>query len=97
MPTTGSTGENITHFTAVRMRVTGSGKLRLRMISEDEIVDQTLLPLDMLAATNIQPTRLCNFNQQRAQLEIKTTVKDETFLITRIILFTKEVATSYPG
>lgn len=93
----GSKGENISHFTAVRMRVTGSGILRMRMLSDDEVVTQTLVPFTMAATTNIQPTRLCNFMQQRAQLEIKTTAKDETFKINRIILFVKETFTSYPG
>lgn len=93
----GSVGENISHFTAVRIRVVGTGKLRMRMLSMDEVVEQTLVPFTMIGQTNIQPTRLCNFTQQRAQLEIKTTAKDEIFKINRIILFAKEVFTSYPG
>ena len=100
MPAIGSvssSGENITHFTGVRMRVVGSGKLRMRMISLDGVVDQTLVPFSLLPITNIQPTRLCNFMQQRAQLEIKTTTKDEVFRINRIILFAKETFTSYQG
>lgn len=94
---TGSKGENISHFTAVRIRVVGSGKLRMRMISDDEVVEQTLVPFTMAERTNIQPTRLCNFMQQRAQLEIKTTAKDEIFRINRIIIFAKETFSSYPG
>lgn len=94
---TGSKGENISHYTAVRMRVVGNGKLRLKMVSDDGVVEQELLPMDLLERTNIQPTRLCNFTQQRAQLEIKTTHKDEIFRINRIIIYAKEIFSSYPG
>lgn len=96
-PSEGSGGENISHFTAVRMRVTGAGSLQMRLLSLDEEYTQTLLPFDLVSSTSRQPTRLCNFNQQRAQLEIKTTEIDEVFKINRIIFFVKEIYTSYPG
>jgi hypothetical protein len=88
--------EYINHFNAVRMRVTGSGQLRTRFLSLDESVTQTLEPLDMSATTNIQPTVLANFKQQRAQIELKTTEKDEYFVVTRIIVFVKRLFTSFP-
>lgn len=90
-------GENILHFTGVRMRLVGQGSLQMTMHSLDEVINQTLLPLPMAAATNIQPTRLCNFNQQRAQLEVFTTELNDFFKINRIVIFVKETATSYPG
>jgi hypothetical protein len=92
-----SSGENISHFTAVRMRVTGSGNLDMVLYSLDDVISQNLVPLVMASATNIQPTRLCNFNQQRAALHLSVDVIDEWFNIKRIMLFTKEHATSYPG
>jgi len=93
----GSGGESIVHITAIRLRVTGSGNLRARFISLDEIETQTLIPLVMTASSNVQPTRLANFQQQRAQLELKTTAINETFIINRIIIFAKPVFSEVPG
>jgi|PlaIllAssembly_1097288.scaffolds.fasta_scaffold00017_4 hypothetical protein len=93
----GSTGENISHFTAVRMRVTGQGNLKLKFYSLDDIKSQDLVPLPMQTTTNIQPTRLANFSQQRASLKIGTTEFQEYFRINRVIIFAKEMFTSYPG
>lgn len=93
----GSSGESISHFTAVRLRVTGSGNLKMRLLSLDEVRTSTLVPLALVNATNRQPTRNCNFVEQRAQLEIKTTEINEIFRINRIILFVKELYTDYPG
>lgn len=93
----GSGGESIIHFNAIRLRVVGSGQLRPTMFSLDNIENEILVPLPMSVTTNIQPTRLCNFIQQRAQLELKTTAMDETFKINRIIVFAKPVFTDYPG
>jgi len=93
----GSSGENISHFTAVRLRVTGTGNLRMSLYSLDDVNSQTLEPLTMASATNIQPTRLANFNEQRASLRIGTTGFQEYFRINRVILFSKEIYTSYPG
>lgn len=93
----GSSGENITHFVAVRMRVQGFGNLKLTMFSIDDVQSQTLVDFPMTAVTNIQPTRLCNFIQQRASLEIGTTEINEWFRINRIILFSREHGSSYPG
>jgi hypothetical protein len=93
----GSAGENIAHFTAVRMRVTGEGNLKMTLFSLDDVRLQELNPFVLTPETNIQPTRLANFNEQRASLEIKTTEFQEYFRINRIILFSKEIYTSYPG
>lgn len=93
----GSSGESISHFTAIRIRVNGTGNLQLRILSLDEIKIQTLVSLPMATLTNIIPTRLCNFVEQRAQFEGKTTEIDEVFKINRIIVFQKELYTSYPG
>ena len=93
----GSSGEDIVHITGIRFRVVGSGSLRLRLLSQDEIETQTLTALTLSATTNIQPLRLANFMQQRAQLEIKTTTINETFRINRIIVFAKPIFTMHPG
>lgn len=93
----GSTGENIQHFAALRIRMTGAGNLRLAVHSLDNIRTKTLVPLVMNTATRIIPTRLVNFSEQRAQFEIKTTDIGEYFKINRIVVYMKEMYTSYPG
>ena len=87
---------NINHYGAVRLRVAGSGNLRLRLLSLDEVKTTTLTPLVLSDPNYIEPTRLSNFTQQRSQLEMKTTAINEVFHCSKIILFTKQVATSYP-
>lgn len=93
----GSSGENISHFAAIRIRMTGSGSLRMAAYSLDDVKSKTLVPFTMAATARIIPTRIVNFMEQRAAFEIKTTAIDEHFRINRIIIFTKEVFTSYPG
>jgi hypothetical protein len=92
-----SSGENISHFTGLRIRVTGVGNLQLKVYSLDDIRSQDIAPLTMQTATDKIPTRLCNFTTQRASFELKTTEMDEHFRINRIVIYSKEVATSYPG
>lgn len=93
----GSSGENISHFAAIRVRVNGTGSLQLKVYSLDDRKFKVLVPLSMTPLARIIPTRLVNFMEQRASFELKTTVIDEEFKINRIIVFTKEVYTSYPG
>jgi hypothetical protein len=87
----------VNHFGAIRMRLTGTGSLLMTLYSLDDVLSQPLVAFTMALTSNIEPTRLCNFNQQRAALKIQTTVIDEYFRINRIILFTKPIYTSFPG
>lgn len=93
----GSSGEQISHYAAIRIRVNGIGNLKMKVLSLDDVRSKTLVPLTMSPAARIIPTRLVNFTEQRASFELKTTEIDEKFRINRIVIFTKEVATSYPG
>lgn len=93
----GSAGENISHFTAVRMRITGFGDLKMKMLSLDDVKTVNLTSITIPSASNIQPTRIMNFMQQRAAFRMETTEINEFFRVNRIILFTKPVFTSYPG
>lgn len=86
----------IFHFNAVRLRVTGTGNLDMELQSLDEIYINTLVPLAMTNLTNREPTQLANFNQQRALLRLSTDELDERFVISRIIIYIKPVATSFP-
>jgi hypothetical protein len=92
-----SSGENISHFAAIRIRVNGTASLKLAVYSLDDVRSKTLVPLTVTPTSRIIPTRLVNFMEQRASFEIKTTESGEYFRINRIVIFTKEVFTSYPG
>lgn len=89
--------ENILHFGAVRLRVTGSGSLRMQLIDLDETGTETLVPLTLASAPGREPTRLCNHKTQRVKLKLFTTAIDEVVRVNRIILYAKELYTSYPG
>lgn len=93
----GSSGENIQHFSAVRIRANGVGDLDLAVYSLDDVRSKTLVPLSIAAASRIIPTRIVNFMEQRASFEIKQTEIDEFMRVNRIVIFIKEVFTSYPG
>ncbi len=93
----GSSGESVSHFTAIRMRVNGTGNLQLKVYSLDDVRFDTLLAVPMAEPTNIIPTRLCNFIEFRASFEGKTTEIDEFFRFSRIVIFSKELWTSIPG
>lgn len=93
----GSSGENISHFTAIRFRITGSGNLQLKIACLDAARTNTLAQLPLSATTEFEPTRLCNFTSQRAAFEGWTSAIDEKFKINRMIIFSREVFTSYPG
>lgn len=92
-----STQDNITHYTSVRMRIVGTGFLRMTMYSQDDIYSSVLVPFTMAATTNIRPTRLMNFQHQRAYLEGKTTASGEFFSINKIVIYAKEVFVDYPS
>lgn len=92
-----SSGESISHFAAIRIRVNGNGNLKMEVFSLDDVRSKILVPITMSGATRIIPTRLVNFMEQRACFELKTTEINELFKINRIIVFQKEVFTSYPG
>lgn len=91
----GSGEQDILHFGGVRIRVNGTGYLRMRFLSLDNIDTQTLVPFTMATLPGKQPTRLANFISQRGMLEISTTAIDEVFRINKIILFSKPLWTSY--
>ena len=92
-----SSGESISHFGSIRIRLTGTGNLKMKVYSLDDVRSKELVPFAMQGATRIIPTRIVNFMEQRASFELKTTEMDERFRINRIIIFSKEVFKSYPG
>lgn len=86
----------IHHFGAIRFRVKGSGNLKLRLLSLDEVYQNILVPLVITSLTNKELNRLSNFTQQRAKLEIKTEEINEYFEISKIVIYVTPVATNYP-
>jgi hypothetical protein len=93
----GSHAEEIVHFGAVRLRVTGVGNLDMEFLSLDSVDTQTLAPLAMQTTTGREPVRLANFISQRGMLKLSTNAISESFRINRIILFVKPIWSEYPG
>lgn len=87
----------INHYENLRIRMNGSGDLKLKLLSMDGVKIFIALPLTLEGVTNKEPTRKVNFTQQRAQLEIRTTAINEFFEISKIVFFMKPVAENYPG
>ena len=92
-----SSGESTSHFSSLRIRVDGTGNLRLAVYSLDDLNSKVMVPLAMTARNRYSPTRIVNFVEQRASFELKTIDKNEKFRINRIIIFSKELYKSYPG
>lgn len=92
-----SSGESITHFGSVRVRVVGNGQLQIFVQSLNDINSKSLAPIPLAPVARYAPTRLVNFVEQRAAFTFRTINKGETFSINRIVIFTKEIYKSFPG
>lgn len=77
------------HLVAVRYRVKGAGNLRTTAISFQEVSSSELNPIPMEATTDKLPSVLSNFTSQGMQVEFKISEIDETFVISRIVVFLK--------
>jgi hypothetical protein len=96
MPKAAPDEQVINHYGAVRLRVNGSASLQLNLFSLDETQSFAMLPIQIQALNNVEPNRLANFTQQRVKLQIKTINFGESFQISKIIVFVKPTAMSYP-
>lgn len=85
------------HVVGARLRVTGSGNLQSRFAGLDDIVTDTCANIPMTPTNRLEPTVLANIQSQRIRYEFFTTEVDEYFMIRRIIIYAKAVATEYPG
>jgi len=92
-----SSGESTSHFASLRVRVDGTGFLRLAVYSIGELNSKVMVPFTMAPKNRYSPTRIVNFVEQRATFELKTTGFNEKFRINRIVIFSKELYKSYPG
>lgn len=92
-----SSGDNINHFNAVRLRVNGNGMLKMRIFSLDDAKSRVIADIKMSPNPGKLITKLTNLMTERASLEIKTTSINDYFKINRIILFSREVFSSHPN
>lgn len=93
----GPGGEYVHHWTAVRLRITGTASLKMRLLGLDDIKTYTMLPLPITNTPGRELDRLCNIRSQRTRLELKTTEINEFINVSRILIFTKPSASSLPG
>lgn len=91
-----STEGLINHFGSVRIRLNGTGNLKLNYYSLDDSISETLVTLSMSSAPGKEILQLSNFTTQRASLQIRTTEIDEVFKISKIVVYAKSVASGYP-
>lgn len=89
--------EQYLHFGSITYRLNGTGLFRQTLYNLDRTVSQTLMPLTMATSPGFEPTRLCNFKQQRALLRMETTAIDEYMKVNRIVYFVKPIWTQGPG
>ena len=93
----GSSGENINHYSHLRIRFNGIASLRMAVHSMDYVKNKELVPIPARIFTRIQPIRLVNFVEKRATFEFAHLIMDEYIKINRIVIYTKEIYTSHPG
>lgn len=87
---------NINHFGGVRLRVTGEGELNQTLWSLQQDTLFPLVPHTMVSVTSRELVTLSNFINQRAQLELRTGVINEWFVISKIVILVKPTFTGYP-
>lgn len=87
----------VNHYGAIRTHITGSGNLKSTLFSLDYLKLFSILALTLKTRNNIEPTRLANFTQQRASLELRITEINEYFQVSKVLVFVKPVAKSYPS
>lgn len=88
--------EDILHFTAVKLRVSGQGKLNMELLGLDDVDSFELIPLTLESRPGKQPTTLANLITQRAKLKLSTNKMNDAVVINRIILYAKPIYSSYP-
>jgi len=92
----GKSAGEILHFNMIRLRVTGQGNLRTRVLPLDNISPETLNPLVMSSVVSAEKDILATTRSQYARIEVKTTALYEQFTISRLRIFVKQSAGSYP-
>lgn len=96
MPKSSQFNGEILHFNAVRLRVTGSGNLQQTISSLGYVNEFEMPVLAMSSRTNRELVTLADYKDQMGSLILKTTEIDETFSISKIVIFVKPIASGYP-
>jgi len=94
-----SSGENIQHFSTIRVRAVGNGELKMSVQPIDYNIGRVkqLIPFILKDKNRIQPNRIVNYVDQRVAFEFQTTKFNEYVKINRIIVYMKEIYSSHPG
>ena len=87
---------DLLHCGVVRYQLTGNGTFKTTLLSASETDNSVLPDITMSSSGARNPTILSNFIEQRIFLRGETTDINETFLISRIILYIRPVASGYP-
>lgn len=90
-----STGE-ILHFTGARFRMTGVGNLITTYQGLDNLERFWPDPMQIPLFASREPVRLADFTNQRAQFIFRTSEINESFNISKIVIFVRPVASEYP-
>jgi hypothetical protein len=101
MARSGVVSGNIVHTIGARYKARGSGLLRTRLYNMGYVDDLSLKfsnldPIELGVRKNREKMALANFQDQGIQIWFRTIHIDETLNISKIILFVKPVAESYP-
>lgn len=93
----GSGGEDVQHFSHIRVRATGQGQIFLSIAEQDYINPKTLVPIILSNVNRRTPDRLVNFVAQRASFTFYTPEINTYLRINRIIVYMKTIYASRPG
>jgi hypothetical protein len=88
--------ESYIHVHSYRIRVLGSGNLHATLYTLNSVRSQPLTDIVLTPTSAREQTVLSNFISQRVMLRLQTNVIDNTFDITRVILFLKTLWTQKP-
>jgi len=91
-----SSSGDVLHFGAVRFRVNGSGNLNVSINSLHNVRINNLFDIPMSVFSDIEPLDLANFSNQRGQIRVGTSSIGESFVISKIVVFTKFIYSGYP-
>ncbi len=91
-----SSGENIQHWSHLRLRVVGEGTLKGQLSSLDDIQTVDIPNYPLASVNRIEPTLLTDLVTQRARYKIYTTEENEWFRVNRLIFFLKDYGSEYP-
>lgn len=90
-------GAGINHLNLVRVRVQGSGSLKVKALSYSVAKTHNFTNITMETNPYKIPTSKGNFSKQKIQIEVKTEAINEWFKIGEIIPFIRPSGTSYPN